>query len=169
MDSAFLIDRLAAGIPVLRHLIESVSPEQARWKPTPETWSILEIAAHLVDEEIDDFRTRVGLTLAKPAADWPPIDPQGWVADRRYAERDLQETLNTLVFERAVSVSWLRSLTEPSWSNVHAHPLGPLSAGDLLASWVAHDLLHVRQLARRHWEYAAMKSEPYTGGYAGDL
>lgn len=51
--------------------------------------------------------------------------------------------------ERAESVAWLRSLEDTQWSRTYDHPeVGPTSALDLLASWVAHDLLHGAQFAR---------------------
>ena len=43
----------------------------------------------------------------------------------------------------------------------------PASAGDLLASWLAHDLLHVRQLARLHWQYLTAAAKPFQTDYAG--
>ena len=51
----------------------------------------------------------------------------------------------------------------------HTHPIfGGLSAGDLLASWVAHDFLHLRQLARLQFQYASLLAEPYSTRYAGE-
>ena len=38
---------------------------------------------------------------------------------------------------------------------------------DLLASWVAHDLLHMRQLVELHWVYTIHQLEPYKVEYAG--
>jgi len=43
----------------------------------------------------------------------------------------------------------------------------PLSAGDLLASWLAHDFLHLRQLTGLHWEYVSLLAKPYSTDYAG--
>jgi hypothetical protein len=42
-----------------------------------------------------------------------------------------------------------------------------MAAGDLLASWVAHDLLHVRQIARLRYEYVRKLAAPYGVDYAG--
>ena len=46
--------------------------------------------------------------------------------------------------------------------------MGPLHAGDVLASWVAHDLLHIRQLARLHSQRVGELAAPVSIGYAGD-
>jgi hypothetical protein len=35
----------------IRGLVGDVSDEQARWKPGPDQWSVLEVVNHLYDEE----------------------------------------------------------------------------------------------------------------------
>jgi hypothetical protein len=48
------------------------------------------------------------------------------------------------------------------------HPkLGRLTAGDLFSSWVAHDLIHIRQANRLHYEYLTQAVAPHSLGYAG--
>jgi hypothetical protein len=169
MDAKILIDRLEANREVILGLVSRVSEEQGRWRPAPDKWSILEVVNHLVDEERDDFRARIEATLSDPKRDWAPIDPEGWVRDRRYQERALVPSVQNLLTEREQSLRWLRSLESPAWENAHTHPIfGSMMAGDLLTSWVAHDLLHTRQLARLHWQYLAMIAQPYSANYAGD-
>ena len=143
-----MIDRMAANAGAIQQLVVGVADDQARWKPAPDAWSILEVVNHLADEERDDFRTRVDLTLHRPEVDWPPIDPVGWVTQRDYASRDLADSLAAFLDERARSLAWLRGLDAPNWENEHRHPIfGGMKAGRLMASWAAHDLLHLRQLA----------------------
>jgi hypothetical protein len=151
MDTNGIIRRLEANAPVVRAQLHGVGDAQARWKPAPEQWSLLEVVAHLADEELLDFRTRVDLTLHRPGEEWPRIDPERWASERRYNEGDLREALERFVAERRRSVAWLDSLGERDWTVAHAHPrFGPIRAGDLLASWLAHDLIHVRQINRLH-------------------
>ena len=45
--------------------------------------------------------------------------------------------------------------------------LGGLSAGDLLASWAAHDWLHLRQIAKRRHELTARDAGKFSIAYAG--
>lgn len=163
-----LIDQLERNSAALQALFRGVGDEQARWRPAPEKWSILEVVNHLYDEERDDFRRRIDLTLHEPETPWPGINPQGWVSERRYNERDLGESLRGLAAEREQSVAWLRALKSPDWTLARTHPVaGRLSAGDLLASWVAHDFLHMRQVAGLHLAHAALLSKPYSQRYAG--
>lgn len=153
---------------VIKALASGVSDEQARWKPTPESWSILEVVNHLYDEEREDFRTRFKHLLDPSLGTAPGIDPQGWVTARRYNERDLAPSLETWVKEREASLDWLRGLTDPNLDLFIEGNWGRLSAGDMLAAWVAHDLLHIRQLNELHYFYWQQAAQPYQVGYAGD-
>jgi hypothetical protein len=169
MNSEAFIAQLETSAGMIRQLVEGVSAEQAGWKFAPKRWSILEVTVHLLDEEREDFRTRLDLLLHKPSAPWPPIDPQGWVTQRGYAQRDLDQSLQDFLKERAHSVRWLRGLDSPDWTAAKKHPVaGSMTAGDMLSSWVAHDFLHIRQLARLHWEFIRHGAQPYSVAYAGD-
>ncbi len=137
-------------------------------RPSAAEWSVLEIACHLVDEEREDFRARLESTLADPDAAWAPIDPEGWVAARGYAKRDLTAVTKDFVRERARSVAWLRGLGDVDWERTHRRPgLGTLRAGDVLASWVAHDALHLKQLAKRMHQRCRADAAPFSTDYAG--
>ena len=165
----FARDRLAAGRDALLALLYAMRGEAALWRPHPGAWSSLEIANHLADEERDDFRARLSRTLDDPEAPWEPIDPEGWVRLRRYAERDMQASIDRFSVERDVSLHWLGELGEPDLSVAHVHPAaGPIRAGDLLAAWVAHDLFHVRQLVRLQYRYLGEAFPGFDPSYAGD-
>lgn len=164
-----------AGCPdALRALLAGLPADDARWKPSAEDWSILEVVCHLGDEEVDDFRMRLRLTVESPGAPWPPIDPQGAARARRYNERDLGESLERFARERVESLRWLRSLRwlnsqgSVDWSVAHAHPeMGAIRAGDLLVSWAAHDALHLRQIAKRLLQLAERDGGGFSSAYAG--
>lgn len=167
MDAADVIARLESGAPAVAALVTGVADGAARLRPGPEDWSILEVVAHLLDEEREDFRPRLDVVLHRPGEAWSPIDPQGWVASRAYNERDPAETLAAFLGEREASLAWLRGLASPDWEARYEAPWGPIRAGDLLAAWAAHDTLHLRQLVelRRFLDEAA--SIPYDPAYAG--
>jgi hypothetical protein len=149
-------------------LVQGVSEQQVRWKPTPDTWSILEVVSHLLDEEHKDFRVRIDFTLHRPGETWPGIDPGGWVTEFRYNEQDPKASLDGFLSERKASLAWLGELSAPNWEATYEAPFGPISVGDLFAAWMAHDLLHMRQLVELHWAYTTAELEPYRVDYAGD-
>jgi len=167
MDLDLFIHRLSENRPVFAGLLRGISREQAAWKPAPEKWSMLDVINHLYDEEREDFRQRLKLTLKDPAQEWPPIDPQGWVESRNYGARELDSSLDKFLDEREKSLAWLKGLSAPAWEHRHEVTGGVRYAGDLLASWLAHDFLHIRQLTRLHWQYVSVIAEPYETTYAG--
>jgi len=79
MNSNYFISSLENSAKKIEHLLDGVSEKQAKWKPQPEKWSILEIVNHLYDEEKEDFRKRIDLTRHYQDREWPGIDPEGWV------------------------------------------------------------------------------------------
>jgi hypothetical protein len=169
MNHTALITRLDRFARVLPPLVQHLPDEDAKFKPPSGAWSILEIVCHLGDEEVEDFRTRLQMTLEDPEKDWPKIDPEGIAKSRRYNEQDLTKALDRFVRERAASIDWLRALKNPNWDRAYIHPkFGPQTAGMLLASWAAHDALHLRQIAKRLYELAARDGAPHTTGYAGE-
>jgi hypothetical protein len=159
---------LARGAESIRTLVAGVTPDEARRRPEPEAWSPLEVVCHLLDEEREDFRPRLDVVLHRPEAAWARIDPAGWVTARRYNERDLDETLAGFLAERERSLAWLATLAAPDWSREYRASFGPITAGALLASWAAHDLLHTRQLLELRRARLLALTAPHSTQYAGD-
>jgi hypothetical protein len=169
MDLQFYAKQLEHQATLIATLVQDSTAEQARWKPTPEQWSILEVVCHLVDEEREDFRFRLSQLIANPAAVLPPIDPPGWVTARSYNQRELPAMLTEFLAERRRSVDWLRQVDVTNWEQLAIHAPWPIRIGDLLVSWAAHDLLHLRQLIELRWHYAALQAQPFSLEYAGDF
>lgn len=169
MNFPALIARLESFADELPVVVAGISDADARLKPASGAWSILEIVCHLVDEEVDDFRTRLRLTLEDhPSKPWPPLDPEGVAVTRRYNEQDFAERVGTFVRERRSSIAWLRTISQPNWENAYHHPKwGPISAGMLMTGWAVHDMLHLRQIAKRRYELALRDGQPYPADYAG--
>lgn len=169
MDHTSIIHQLSENLTFFRNMLTGISDEDVRWKPAPDKWCLLEVLCHLVDEEREDFRARVRHALLKPDEALPPIDPQGWVQERKYISRDYTDTLNIFLEERRSSVAWLQSLVSPSWENAYQHPkLGPLSAELFLANWLAHDYLHIRQILGLKFGLLGLRSGQdlsYSGGW----
>lgn len=168
MDAPALIERLRAHADVFAALVAGVDAAQARWKPEPAQWSILEVVNHLADEEVEDFRTRLDHTLHRPGEPWPKIDPPGWAVARGYNQRDLAESLGRFRGARADSVAWLSGLGARDWSVAYQHPkFGPIRAGDLLTAWVAHDHIHIRQINRLLRQFLIGVLSEHSAEYAG--
>jgi hypothetical protein len=168
MELDRFISQMAANAQRIRVLAGGVSEEQARWKPDPDSWSILEVVNHLRDVEKEDFRVLLDLALHRPDEPRPGIAPQSWVKERRYNERDPGESLQGYIAAREASLDWLRGISPPDWEVTYRAPWGPIRAGDIFAAWAVHDLLHMRQLVELLWAYTTSRVEPYKVDYAGD-
>jgi hypothetical protein len=167
MDLQRCIQLMADNAERIRLLGQGVSDQQARWRPDPASWSILEVINHLYDEEREDFRVRLDIILHRPDQPWPPIDPQGWVQARNYNERDPDVSIQNFLTERQRSLEWLGTLSSPKWDARYEASFGSVQAGDMFAAWVTHDQLHLRQLIELHRAYTVQFLAPYRVDYAG--
>ena len=76
-----------------------------------------------------------------------PIDPEAWVTEKSYATQHFTQKLNEWAKEREQSVEWLRKLVPTDWEAHLVHPeYGQMTARNILANWVAHDYIHLRQI-----------------------
>jgi len=101
------------------------------------------------------------------------IDPERWAVERRYREASLLEALGAFRTRRQDSLRLLAvAAPEPLRALGASRPLGrlgPLSGLDLVAAWVAHDRIHLAQLAgtlARNW---ASRWAPLRSEYAGPI
>ena len=169
MDVLWMINRLEQIPDSLAVLLADLSADDARWRPSESDWSILEIICHLIDEDLDDFGTRLRMTLEAPEAEWPEIDPQAAAKTRGYRDRDLRTMLHQLRAVRRTEVNWLHTVADQDFFIEKSQPtFETIRAGDILAAWCAHDDLHLRQIARRLHEMTTHKAGPFATDYAGD-
>ena len=167
MTPESFIAALEANAPTIAALVRAIPPDRARWRPTPADWSVLDVINHLAYEEREDFRPRLDAALHRPGtpADSPGGDPDARADD----EPDPAESLARFLAERQQSLAWLRALKDPDWSNsIPRKAGGVLRAGDLLAAWAAHDVLHLRQLIELQYHVLAAQARPFGVEYAGD-
>lgn len=166
MDIQRIVAQMDHNAQAIRVLVAGCSAQQARWKPDAGSWSVLEVINHLLDEEREDFRARIDMVRRNGV--WFRIDPGGWVTERGYNQRELAPSLQGFLSARADSLEWLLGLGELDWTREYQAPFGTIRAGDFLASWVAHDMLHIRQLVELTWAYLVQEVEPYDVEYAGE-
>ena len=161
---------LAATPRELDAAVGAMDDDEARWRPESGGWSIVEIVCHLADEDRTDFRARLEATLAEPQVEWTPIDPERTAREQAFAERSLAAALADFHRERAASIEWLlRHRDGMDLDRAYEAPtLGVMRAGDLLLSWAAHDLLHLRQITKRRYQRLLGSGPAYRAAYAGD-
>jgi DinB family protein len=163
-----LYRELAQSTEMIRALLAGVEQEHAIIKPDEQSWSTLEVVCHLYDEEREDFREHLDFILNRQHEPWHLIDPEGWVTERKYNQQDFEEMKGKFFAERERSLEWLRDLHDPHWDTTFTTPYRKISAAEMLASWVAHDNLHIRQLVELRRAMIERISSPGSIEYAGD-
>ena len=114
------------------------------------TWSPFDVIGHLIHGEQVDWIPRARHILAGKT---DPFEPFDRTAQFRESEKKktLKELLTTFADLRRENLAALEemNLRPPDLQKAGLHPeLGPVTLGQLLATWVAHDLDHIAQIAR---------------------
>lgn len=163
-----LYGELAQSTEMIESLLAGIEQEDAVIKPDEQSWSILEVICHLYDEEREDFREHLDFILSRRHEEWHLIDPEGWVTERRYNQQVFAEMKGKFFDERERSLEWLGGLQDSDWDTTFTTPYRTMTAGDMLASWVAHDNLHIRQLVELRRSRIERITQPCSIEYAGD-
>ena len=168
MEFKTLYQELEHSTEMIRALLAGIKQEESQIKPDPESWSMLEVVCHLYDEEREDFREHLDFILHRQHEEWHGIDPQGWVAERKYNQQNFPEMQEKFFAERRKSLEWLKDLSEADWETTYSSQFGSMKAGEMFACWVAHDNLHIRQLTELRRNWIERITQPYDIQYAGD-
>jgi len=135
---------------VLRSLLADLPESWTRATEGPDTWSPYDIVGHLIHGERTDWMVRAELLLTY--GETRPFAPFDRFAQFEASHgKTLHELLDTFAGLRAANLVRLESLglTRSDLERRGRHPeLGPCTLGELLATWVAHDLSHIAQIAR---------------------
>lgn len=124
----------------------------------PDTWSSFEVVGHLIEAEETNWIPRIRHLIAHgESAVFPPFDRFGFV--EKWRGKRMTELLDAFANARERSLRDLGDLrlTLADLGRRGRHPdFGAVTLGQLLATWVVHDLNHLGQivdvLARRHTE-----------------
>ena len=115
-----------------------------------ETWSAFDVVGHLIHGEQTDWMPRARIILEH--GDARPFDRFDRLAQfKASAPRTLDSLLDEFAALRHRSLDELCALglTSADLDRPGRHPeLGPVTLGQLLATWTAHDLDHVMQISR---------------------
>jgi hypothetical protein len=157
-DLAEAMRFLEATPATLRALFAGVSESGLRSQEDPEAWSPHTVLVHFIHNERSNWIPRARVILSDDEVrKFPPFRqlPMEGEFERVPADQLLAQFAEL----RAQSLAALRglNLTESDYGRQAEHPvLGTVNLGQLLATWVVHDLNHLHQiaktLAKRHRE-----------------
>ena len=110
----------------------------------------------MIDEEILDFRHRFMHILENPDKLIPAIDPLSWLTEHSYVSQDYNDKIQEFEQERNISIALLGQLesTDKRWNNTYDHShFGIINSEYYLKNWLAHDLLHIKQITRLRYDF----------------
>ena len=149
--------RLDEGIEVLTQtpsllsvLLRGKSAAWLKARKTPESFSAVDVLGHLMHGESTDWIPRVRMILEhRDAVAFEPFDRFGFQS--LTAGKSMDELLDEFAELRRRSLTALLefNLKEEQLAMPGRHPeLGAVTLGNLLATWVVHDLGHIAQIVK---------------------
>lgn len=144
------IEVLESTPATFRSLLQGLSDAWTLPNEGPDTFSAFDNLGHLVHAERTDWLPRARVILAQGTdRRFPPFDRFGHYETTK--GRSIPELLDEFAQLRRDSIAELRSwnLGQQELALEGEHPaFGRVSLGQLLATWVVHDLGHLAQTSR---------------------
>lgn len=134
----------------LREMLAGLPPQWVTANEGPDTWSPYDVIGHLVHGERTDWIPRARIVLDQGVSRrFEPFDR--FAQFRESKGKSLEKLLDEFAELRRENLATLDGwrLTAQQLALEGEHPeLGPVTLGQLLATWVAHDLGHIAQISR---------------------
>ena len=150
VDVTSVINIISRTPATIRELVAHLEDNWLHANEGPGTWSPHEVVAHLIFCEQTDWIPRMRIILDESSdKKFTPFDRAGHFPIA--AGRSIDSLLHQFEQLRLENILILvaADLTEEDLRKEGIHPaFGPVTLGQLLASWVAHDMTHISQIAR---------------------
>ena len=145
-------DPLSLQAATAQHIADSIAavPEpRLRERPAPGKWSVVEIIAHLAEDElVTSWRYRQ--MLENPGCPLAGFDQDKWADWGRYQEWSADEALQMFRLLRGANLRLLRRLSPDEWSRFGIHAeRGRITVADLARHMAGHDRNHLEQIRTR--------------------
>jgi DinB superfamily len=148
MDQA--LEVLTQTPEVLSALLRGKSAVWLDCRKTPEAFSAIDVMGHLIHAEMTDWIPRIRIMLDyQDKKTFEPFDR--FAFQHLIAGKTVAELLDKFAELRQQNLLALREfcITEPQFNLPGMHPsFGPVTLGNLLATWVVHDLGHISQIVK---------------------
>lgn len=142
-----LIANLEQTPATLVGLTSALTDAALGFRAGSDEWSIREILAHLVDDEMFVMRTRLERIMKEERPTLASHDEKKWYRHRNTARDMVSDLLSDFAIQRAASLNIFALLRDEEWTRTAFHPeYGHFTAEEWLGNWVEHDLVHIRQI-----------------------
>jgi hypothetical protein len=145
-DAVAILERTPASLSAL---LAGLPESWVRATEAAAAWSPYQVVEHLVEGERTNWMPRARHILAGKQAPFQPFDRTGQFVESQ--GQSVSELLATFAQLRQANLAALAgmNLTSADLSRTGLHPeLGEVRLGQLLATWVVHDLNHVGQIVQ---------------------
>ena len=144
-----LIATLEQTHPTLVRLTSALSDQALDFRPTAEEWSIREVLAHFVDDEMYVMRLRLERIVKEERPHLTPHDEKAWYASRNTTRDHLNQLLGDFALQRSASLGIIKMLRASDWARQGYQPeYGWFTAEGWLERWVEHDTVHLQQIEK---------------------
>ena len=135
---------------VLRSMLDGLPGEWIMTNEGPDTWSPYDIIGHLIHGEKTDWIPRMNIILSDTTdKNFVPFDRFAQFEESK--EKTLRQLLDEFGLLRNENLEKLykANITHDDLAKTGIHPVfGNVTLEQLLATWTAHDLNHIAQVAR---------------------
>jgi hypothetical protein len=143
-----IIETLTRQIGETAAFFAAFTPEEARQRPAPGEWSIVEIAGHLGDTERVLAYRAFRIARADPVL-WESVEFEPYVEHGGFQTRDLRAVVDEFVAVRGATVALLRGLDATAWERRMPEEWSCRSVRSLAYLIAGHELHHVADLNGR--------------------
>lgn len=147
----------------LRAMLHGLPEHWIRATEGNKTWSPYDVVGHLIHGEHTDWIPRARHILAGKTQPFERFDRTAQFHESQ--GKSLSDLLNTFSDLRKKNIETLRSmnLSDSDLERKGMHPeLGEVNLGQLIATWVVHDLDHVAQITRTMAKSYEKATGPWT-------
>lgn len=137
----------------IRALLSGLHDNWVSSNEGPDTWSPMDVLAHLIHGEEEDWIPRAKIILQQgEASTFEPFDRFAFLERESTKGKDLADLCTTFETLRAKNLAALDEMdldNDDRLDLLGTHPeFGRVTLGQLIATWATHDLAHIVQITR---------------------
>lgn len=141
-----LVERYAAGGPLLAYAASGLTVDQEQARPGPGAWSVAELVTHLVDSDLVGA-DRIKRVLAEESPTLQAYDQDAWIARLGANEMPVEEAINLFAANRRWITRILHRCTEADFGRAGMHTEdGRKTLAELVAGYANHLDHHLKFL-----------------------
>jgi hypothetical protein len=141
-----VIDRYAAGGPLLLYATAGLAPEHATTRIGPGRWCIAELSAHLLDSDLV-IADRIKRVIAEDEPVLLAFDEGRWIDRLDSQAMPVEEAVSLFAANRVWMTRILRNCSEADFARAGVHSqAGRKTLADLVSTAVGHRDHHLRFL-----------------------